>query len=140
MSKKKLNSETLNQKEESILGTQNTTQESGINNIYSVMTKEELINFLLAKKERKIKEEKIYSLTIGTMPEENKKPLGKHAEIIVHAIKDLISENINSATRAQIMEKAICLGLYEEKPSKQNTIAIFSWWRKDLKDHSWINY
>ena len=83
---------------------------------------------------------KQYGISAGKLPEENQKPLGLHALIIIEAIKDLLNEGKNMASRAEIMEKAVELGLYERKPSRQGVVPIFSWWRKSLKELGWINY
>jgi DNA integrity scanning protein DisA with diadenylate cyclase activity len=83
---------------------------------------------------------KQYGISAGKLPEENQKPLGLHALIIIEAIKDLLNEGKTSASRNEIMEKAVELGLYERKPSRQGTVPIFSWWRKPLRELGWINY
>lgn len=83
---------------------------------------------------------KQYGISAGKLPEENQKPLGLHALIIIEAIKDLLNEGKTSASRDEIMEKAVELGLFERKPSRQGTVPIFSWWRKPLKELEWINY
>jgi hypothetical protein len=83
---------------------------------------------------------KQYGISLGKLPEENQKPLGLHGIIITEAITALVSEGKNMASRAEIMEKAVELGLFERKPSRQGVVPIFSWWRKSLKELGWINY
>jgi hypothetical protein len=83
---------------------------------------------------------KQYGISAGKLPEENQKPLGLHGIIITEAITALVSEGKNMASRAEIMEKAVELGLFERKPSRQGVVPIFSWWRKSLKELGWINY
>lgn len=100
---------------------------------------EKKIAELSAKKERKTKEEKVYFLSIGNYPAKEQKPLGLHCCIITKAITEILKEK-TSATKKEIMDVAEKIGLYIEKPSVQTTSAIFSWWRKDLKNYSWINY
>jgi hypothetical protein len=100
---------------------------------------EKRIAELSTKKEKKEKAEKVYSLSIGTYPDKNQKSLGLHCCIITKAITNIL-EVKNTATKNEIMAEAEKIGLYLEKPSIQTTAAIFSWWRKDLKNYNWISY
>jgi hypothetical protein len=86
------------------------------------------------------REAKQYGISAGKLPEENQKPLGLHGIIITEAITALVNEGKTSASRDVIMAKAVELGLYTKKPSKQGTTPIFSWWRKPLRELGWINY
>jgi len=86
------------------------------------------------------REAKQYGISLGKLPEANQKQLGLHASIIIEAITELLNEGKNMASRNEIMEKAVELGLYERKPSRQGVVPIFSWWRKSLKELGWINY
>lgn len=83
---------------------------------------------------------KQYGISLGKLPEANQKQLGLHASIIIEAITELLNEGKNMASRAEIMEKAVELGLFERKPSRQGVVPIFSWWRKPLRELGWINY
>lgn len=86
------------------------------------------------------RESKKYGISAGKLPEENQKPLGLHGIIITEAITALVNEGKTSASRDEIMEKAVELGLFERKPSRQGVVPIFSWWRKPLRELGWINY
>jgi hypothetical protein len=86
------------------------------------------------------RESKRYGLGIGKLPEANQKPLGEHGVIITEAITALVNEGKTSATRDEIMERAVELGLFTKKPSRQGVIPIFAWWRKSLKELGWLNY
>ena len=92
------------------------------------------------KQEMPKREAKQYGISLGKLPEANQKQLGLHASIIIEAITELLNEGKNMASRNEIMEKAVELGLYERKPSRQGVVPIFSWWRKSLKELGWINY
>jgi len=91
------------------------------------------------KTEKKPRAARIYKLGIGRLPEASQKPLGLHAVVITEAIADLIGEGKETATREEIMAKAVDLGLYDRKPSKQGTTPIFSWWRKPLSSLGWLS-
>jgi hypothetical protein len=108
--------------------------------VVEVPTVEKVPQVENAENAEKSRTAKQYGINAGKLPEENQKPLGLHALIIVEAIKDLLNEGKTSASRNEIMEKAVELGLYERKPSRQGTVPIFSWWRKPLKELGWINY
>ena len=90
-------------------------------------------------KAKKPRAARIYKLGIGKLPEASQKPLGLHAVVITEAIADLIGEGKETATREEIMAKAVDLGLYDRKPSKQGTTPIFSWWRKPLSSLGWLD-
>ena len=90
-------------------------------------------------KTKKPRAARIYKLGIGRLPDNNQKPLGLHAVVITEAIADLIAEGRETATRDEIMAKAVDLGLYDRKPSKQGVVPIFSWWRKALSSLGWLS-
>jgi hypothetical protein len=90
-------------------------------------------------KAKKPRAARIYRLGMGKLPEASQKPLGLHAVVITEAIADLIGEGKETATREEIMAKAVDLGLYDRKPSKQGTTPIFSWWRKPLSSLGWLD-
>lgn len=91
------------------------------------------------KAEKKPRSPRVYKLEIGRLPEASQKPLGLHAIVITEAISDLISEGKETATREEIMAKAVELGLFDRKPSKQGVVPIFSWWRKPLSSLGWLD-
>lgn len=91
------------------------------------------------KAEKKPRAPRTFRLGIGRLPDGNQKPLGLHAVVITEAIADLIGEGKETATREEIMAKAVDLGLYDRKPSKQGTTPIFSWWRKPLSSLGWLS-
>lgn len=86
------------------------------------------------------KEAKIYSLSMGSFPEGNSKatPFGIHASILASAILSMIDEGKVKATRKEICEKAVELGLYKAKASKSSPDYIFSWWLKALKANNFL--
>lgn len=90
-------------------------------------------------KAKKPRAARVYKLGIGRLPDNNQKPLGLHAVVITEAIADLISEGRETATRDEIMAKAVELGLFDRKPSKQGVVPIFSWWRKPLSSLGWLD-
>lgn len=90
-------------------------------------------------KAKKPRATRVYKLGIGKLPEANQKPLGEHAIVITEAITALINEGKETATRDEIMAKAVELGLFDRKPSRQGVIPIFSWWRKPLSGLGWLN-
>lgn len=90
------------------------------------------------KKVRKPRASKQYKLTIGEMPAENQKALGEHAVVITEAVSSLKDEGVDVASRDQIMERAVALGLYDKKPSVQGVVPIFSWWKKSLEHYGWL--
>jgi hypothetical protein len=91
------------------------------------------------KAEKKPRAARTYKISLGRLPESSQKPLGLHAVVITEAIADLIGEGKETATREEIMAKAVDLGLYDRKPSKQGTTPIFSWWRKPLSSLGWLD-
>lgn len=90
-------------------------------------------------KAKKPRAARVYKLHLGRLPEASQKPLGLHAVVITEAISDLISEGKETATREEIMAKAVELGLFDRKPSKQGVVPIFSWWRKPLSSLGWLD-
>ena len=94
------------------------------------------------KKDRK-SWSKTYILKVGHKPVEKdgKKEViwGDHADVICDAVTALVNEGKTTATREEIMKKAVELGLYEKKKSTQGVNAIFSWWRKPLFLTGWID-
>lgn len=91
------------------------------------------------KAEKKPRAPRIFKLGIGRLPDNNQKPLGLHAVVITEAIEALIDEGRETATRDEIMAKAVELGLFDRKPSKQGVVPIFSWWRKILSSLGWLS-
>lgn len=92
-----------------------------------------------AKKDRKPRASKVYKIAVGKMPEQNQKQLGVHAVVITEAITALVAEGKETASRDEIMAKAVELGLFTRKPSVQGVIPIFSWWRKPLSSLGWLS-
>lgn len=94
------------------------------------------------KKERKAWS-KTYIIKVGRKPEEKdgKREVvwGEHADVICDAISNLVAAGKATATREEIMAKAVELGLYEKKKSTQGVNPIFSWWRKSLYTCNWID-
>lgn len=87
---------------------------------------------------------KTYKLLSGKTPvksEDGKLEViwGDHADVITEAIMDLKSAGKEVATRDEIMNKAVELGLYERRKSTQGIAPIFSWWRKSLFTMGWID-
>ena len=91
------------------------------------------------KAEKKPRAARTYKISLGRLPESSQKPLGLHAIIITEAISDLVNEGKETATREEIMAKAVELGLFDRKPSKQGVVPIFSWWRKPLSSLGWLD-
>jgi hypothetical protein len=90
-------------------------------------------------KAKKPRAARTYKISLGRLPESSQKPLGLHAVVITEAIADLIAEGKETATREEIMAKAVDLGLYDRKPSRQGVVPIFSWWRKPLASLGWLD-
>lgn len=90
-------------------------------------------------KAKKPRATRVYKLGIGKLPEANQKPLGEHAVVITEAITDLVNEGKETATRDEIMAKAVEKGLFDRKPSRQGVVPIFSWWRKPLSGLGWLS-
>jgi hypothetical protein len=88
---------------------------------------------------KRVKKE--YLLMKGTFPKETSKanPFNTHTSIIASAILHLMEgEGKEKATKEEIMERALVLGLYEAKPSKSSPSYIFSWWFPSLKANGFI--
>lgn len=101
---------------------------------------ENLIKEALAYTSNKAK--RVYKLLKGNFPNPTEigkaNPFNPHAFIIGKAILSLIEEGKDNATKDEIMEKAISLGLYEIKPSKSDASYLFSWWLSSLKANGFI--
>jgi hypothetical protein len=86
---------------------------------------------------------KTYILKTGRKPEEKdgKREViwGDHADVITEAIAALIAAGKATASREEIMQKAVELGLYDRRKSTQGVNPIFSWWRKPLFEMGWID-
>jgi hypothetical protein len=93
---------------------------------------------------------KEYVLQNGTLPEQvegQKMPYGfrTHAYVLTEAVIALKDEGAEKATAVQIMDKAVSLGLFDPeankygKASRQPVAAIFSFWRKPLRELGWIS-
>lgn len=94
------------------------------------------------KAPRQPRSAKTFNLYIGTDPIPGQKPLGvasaTHGIVLIEAVKDLIAEGKDIATRDEIMARALELGIREKKPTKSTDEGIFSWWRKPLVDAGWL--
>jgi len=83
---------------------------------------------------------KVYTITASQLPERNEaqKAHHPHLQTVAEAISSLVYEGISQATSGDIMQRAVELNLYGRRESTQNTLKIFSWWRKPLREAGFI--